>query len=354
MYVEVEILKPDAARQEGEQLELWVSWGQLNLRDALDIKFKFLKTIADLGIANQIATSTAAVQDWNECRILRSTPPSTLDLSTPFVDAGMTLAWKTSVQGEKQMHEETEAASLQDSLEPDPANRKQAMNQHRFKDFWLEAEHTEWTGLWKQGCFKKWRRSDLLPNDRVFSSRYHYKIKHAMVTGKITKFKVRLVVQGHCMKEGKDYNDSFALVQATTIVRIMMALAAAEDLELHTIDLTQVFIQADKLDEGVNGRVFKYPPPGCEEYKEGEVNEVLQPLYCIPSSARALHVTLAKWFAEEGFKTVGFEDSVWSRPGGGKYASRIIVSAHIDDCLITCKDTKTLKLFKAEFLKQFD
>eukprot|EP00961_Rhodomonas_salina_P266788 3605108-Rhodomonas_salina.1 len=63
------------------------------------------------------------------------------------------------------------------------------MQQQRFKDFWLDAERVEWSGLWEHGCFKKWKRSDLLPNDSVFGSSYHYKIKHCHVTGRITKFK---------------------------------------------------------------------------------------------------------------------------------------------------------------------
>lgn len=134
----------------------------------------------------------------------------------------------------------------------------------------------------------------------------------------------------------------------------MMAIAAGKDLHLHNIDLTQAFIQADKLDEGMNGRVFMSPPPGCEEDEPGVVYEVLRPLYGIPSSARVLHLTLAKWFTEQGFKTVGFEDSVWSRPAGDRYGGLLIVSAHIDDCLIACEDKATMNYFKADFLKQFD
>eukprot|EP00961_Rhodomonas_salina_P128243 1728024-Rhodomonas_salina.1 len=79
--------------------------------------------------------------------------------------------------------------SMTDTLEPDPANRKEAMQHERFREFWLDTERAEWKGLWDRGCFKKWRREDLKPDDRVFRSRNHYKIKHCMKTGKITKFK---------------------------------------------------------------------------------------------------------------------------------------------------------------------
>lgn len=119
------------------------------------------------------------------------------------------------------------------------------MQQHRFKDFWLEAEHVEWKGLWERGCFEKWKPSDLEPNDRVFGSRYHYKIKHNAVTGLITKFKVRLVVQGHKMQKGEDYEESFAPVPHSTISRVMMALSEGNNYHLRSIDLTQAFIQAD-------------------------------------------------------------------------------------------------------------
>lgn len=98
--------------------------------------------------------------------------------------------------------------SLQDALEADPSSHQQAMCNVCFKDFWLEAEKAEWEGLWERQCFRKWKSSYLDPSDRVFGSRYHYKIKHNNQTGCIACFKVRLVVQsqGHKMKEGEDFN----------------------------------------------------------------------------------------------------------------------------------------------------
>eukprot|EP00961_Rhodomonas_salina_P124053 1671916-Rhodomonas_salina.1 len=100
------------------------------------------------------------------------------------------------------------------------------------------------------------------------------------------------------MKEGEDYEDAFAPVPHATLARVIISIAAAEDLELHSCDLAQAFIQADKLDEGVNGLIFISPPKGWEE-DEGVVYEVLCPLYGIPSSARALHLTLTKWFKSQ-------------------------------------------------------
>eukprot|EP00961_Rhodomonas_salina_P193693 2615062-Rhodomonas_salina.1 len=153
-------------------------------------------------------------------------------------------------------------------------------------------------GLWKRGCFQRWQRKDLLPNDRVFGSRFHYNIERDGATGQITNCKVQLVVQGNRMKEGKDYVDAFAPVPHATSGRIVISLAAAMDLELHSCYLAQAFIQADKLDEGVNGLIFIRPPQGATEEAD-VVYEVCRPQYGIPSSARALHLTLSRWFKEQ-------------------------------------------------------
>ena len=67
------------------------------------------------------------------------------------------------------------------------------------------------------------------------------------------------------MKEGEDYEDAFTPVPHATAGRVVISMAAAEGLFLHCCDLAQAFIQADRLPEGVNGRVFIRPPAGYDE-----------------------------------------------------------------------------------------
>eukprot|EP00961_Rhodomonas_salina_P258060 3487903-Rhodomonas_salina.1 len=79
-------------------------------------------------------------------------------------------------------------------------------------------------GLNAKGCFKTWKQQDLAPNDSVFGSRFHYHIKH----------NVKTVVMGHKMTEGDDYIDAFAPMPHSTSVCVIISLAAALDLELHS------------------------------------------------------------------------------------------------------------------------
>jgi len=224
------------------------------------------------------------------------------------------------------------------------------LRNQKFKPFWLAAEEAEWAGLWDKGVFKRWNKSDLLKNDRVFTSRYVYKLKRNAKTGAAYRFKARLIVRGFEMVKGLDYEDTFPPTPGISIARLMVSIAAANDLELHSVDIEQAFTQADKLKEGANGRYFITPPPGSPDAGDKSVvYEVLKHLYVNTFYKKTMDVYLRS----EGFDTIGFEESVWRRPAGGKYAEDIFVSAHVDDCLIPCKSADIMATFKRELLTRF-
>jgi hypothetical protein len=189
-----------------------------------------------------------------------------------------------------------------DLLEGDPPHRGAALRNLKFKPFWLAAEEAEWAGLWEKGVFKRWNKSDLLKNDRVFTSRYVYKLKRNAKTGAAYRFKARMCVRGFEMVKGLDYEDNFSPTPGISIVRFMVSISTSNDLELHSVDIEQAFVQADKLKEGANGRYFITPPPGSPDAGDKSiVYEVLKPLYGNPSSPRALHKTMDAYFRSEGF-----------------------------------------------------
>ena len=99
------------------------------------------------------------------------------------------------------------------------------------------------------------------------------------------------------MEKGKDYLQNFSPTPGIVIARIITSITTANDLELHSIDIEQAFLQADKLMEGVNGRYFINPPPGSPDANNKDiVYEVLRPLYGNPSSPRTLHKTMDAFF----------------------------------------------------------
>ena len=68
---------------------------------------------------------------------------------------------------------------------------------HTLKPLWLLAEKAEMDGLIKHRVWLTVKRSSLKPDDHIFSTRFHYKIKRK--NGAFERCKVRLVVQGQHM-----------------------------------------------------------------------------------------------------------------------------------------------------------
>jgi hypothetical protein len=61
-----------------------------------------------------------------------------------------------------------------------------------------------------KGRLQAVERKDLLSNDRVFTSRYVYKLKRSALTDEVYGFKARLIVRGFQMEKVVDFDDSFS------------------------------------------------------------------------------------------------------------------------------------------------
>ena len=67
--------------------------------------------------------------------------------------------------------------------------------------------------------------------------------------GKVKRFKGRLVAKGFTQREGIDLKETFALVSTKDSFRILMALVAHFDLELHHMDVKTGFLNSDLFEE---------------------------------------------------------------------------------------------------------
>ena len=68
--------------------------------------------------------------------------------------------------------------------------------------------------------------------------------------GNIVRYKARLVAKGFTQKEGIDYKETFSPVSSKDSFRIIMALVAHYDLELHQMDIKTMFLNGN-IDEAI-------------------------------------------------------------------------------------------------------
>jgi hypothetical protein len=143
---------------------------------------------------------------------------------------------------------------------------------------WKTAMQAEIDGCNAQTTWKVVPRSGLPDGANVIPMKWVYKIK-TDETGAVTKFKARITPKGFKQRHGIDYFEVFANTGKYKSLRVMLSLAASNDMELYQLDVPQAFTQAE-LDEVV----YMEMPTGFA--LPGMVCLLLRSLYGLKQSPR--------------------------------------------------------------------
>jgi hypothetical protein len=119
----------------------------------------------------------------------------------------------------------------------DPTSYKEAIKgENSLK--WCEAMEEE---LRSMSSNDVWDLVEISDGAKRVGCKCVYKTKYDS-KGKIERFKARLVAKGFTQREGIDYTETFSSVSKKNSFRIVMALVAHYDLELHQMDVKTTFL----------------------------------------------------------------------------------------------------------------
>ena len=90
---------------------------------------------------------------------------------------------------------------------------------------------------------------DLPPSCKPLSSKWVFK-KKRKVEGSIEKYKARLVIEGYKQTKGLGYFDTYSPMTRINSMRMVLAIAALRNLEVHLVDVKMAFLNGD-LDEEI-------------------------------------------------------------------------------------------------------
>ena len=103
-----------------------------------------------------------------------------------------------------------------------------------------------------------WEMTELQKDSKRVSCKWVFKTKRDS-KGNVERYKARLVAKGYTQKDGIDYKETFSPVSRKDSLRIVMALVAHFDLELHQMDVKTAFLNGDLEEE-----VYMDQPQGFE------------------------------------------------------------------------------------------
>ena len=106
------------------------------------------------------------------------------------------------------------------------------------REKWEEACRSELETFKRMEVFEEVKK----PNDhKIIGCKWVFRYKLGP-DGQIRKYKVRLVVQGFSQIKGIDYNETFLPVTKFNLIRLLLALSACFDWEIHQMNVKSAFL----------------------------------------------------------------------------------------------------------------
>lgn len=208
-------------------------------------------------------------------------------------------------------------------------------------DRWMDAASDEIAGHLRNGT---WEVVKLPPGKKVIGSSFTFLVKRK-ADGAIDRYKARLVANGNMQVPDIDFKEVFSPTYRQAAIRLIMAIAAVEDLELRSVDISQAFLNGDLKEE-----IYMKQPQGFEVGGPEYVCRLLKAIYGLCQASRCWNQKIHTVLISMGFKRLDSDRSIYLYFRDGV---RIIFPIYVDDITLASKSTQKINEVVTELSKHF-
>lgn len=198
------------------------------------------------------------------------------------------------------------------------------------RDKWIQAIQEEFKTIKDNGTWTDVDKHDKLLNTlEVLPSGMVLRIKRD-ATGKIARYKARLVVRGNLQSNESDYAALYAPVACIELVRLMLSISVAKDLHVDQLDVKSAFLHAAL--PGKDRIFIKLPKiPGVASAK-GQTVRLRKSLYGLREAPKLWYRHLTNTLGRIGLVRSNYSDCLFVYGHNGR--ERVYVVAYVDDLLV--------------------
>lgn len=208
-------------------------------------------------------------------------------------------------------------------------------------DKWKEAMQEEMNALLKSNT---WILQVLPKGKRAIGCKWVYAIKRNAIDNS-TRYKARLVAKGYSQREGIDFFDTFAPVVRYESIRILLAMAAREDLEIAQFDVKTAFLYGDLQED-----IYLQQPEGYIT-EEGLVCKLQRSLYGLKQSPHCWNKKFVYFLEKFNLKSTESDKCLFI----GKINNFIVYLAlYVDDGLVICKSQDGIDSVLSYLMSHFE
>ena len=214
------------------------------------------------------------------------------------------------------------------------------------KVHWKAAITSELESLVENKVFKE---VPLPTGRRCISSKWIFKVK-VNARGEITRHKARFVARGFSQKEGIDFNEIFAPVAKFTTIRMMLSIAAAHDMEIHSMDACTAFLNGE-----IEEEVYVTPPEGFTKTNDNMVWHLKKTLYGLRQSPRGWNLRLDHELKRAQWNQCESDHALYTKKSSTG-AGVNLICVYVDDFLIASdkRDIQDIKDYLKKCFKMTD